>query len=116
MRERTFWMITIILLIWAALFLVAANAVRSHAQNPLAQFAAHNNALATAERDAKDEVGSTRGRRLVRSPQRLFMKSHIQIEDDPRIWQQAAALIDWQISQSRSIGQAQAPGVSAVGP
>ena len=38
---------------------------------------------------------------------RLFMKSHVQIEDDPRIWQQAAALIDWQISQSRSTGQAQ---------
>jgi hypothetical protein len=47
---------------------------------------------------------------------RLFMKSHIQIEDDPHIWQQAAALIDWQISQSRSIGQAQASGLSAVGP
>lgn len=60
MRERTFWMITIMLLIWAALFLVAANAVRSRAQNPLAQHAAHNNALATAERDAKDEMGSTR--------------------------------------------------------
>ena len=31
MRERTFWMIMIMLLIWSALFLVAANAVRSHA-------------------------------------------------------------------------------------
>ena len=60
MRERTFWMITIMLLIWAALFLVAANAVRCHAQNPMAQLAAHNNALATSEPDAKDEVGSTR--------------------------------------------------------
>ena len=47
---------------------------------------------------------------------RLFMKSHIQIEDDPHIWQQIAALIDWQISQSRSIGQAQASRLSAVGP
>ena len=56
MRERTFWMITIMLLIWAALFLVAANAVRCHAQ----QFAAHNNALATSDPDAEDEVGSTR--------------------------------------------------------
>jgi len=54
MRERTFWMITIMLLIWTALFLVAANAVHSQAQNPLAQHAAHNNALATAVRDAKD--------------------------------------------------------------
>ena len=60
MRERTFWMITIMLMIWAALFLVAANAVRSHAENSLPQYAADNNALATAERDAKDEVGSTR--------------------------------------------------------
>jgi hypothetical protein len=59
MRERTLWMIMIMLLIWSALFLVAANAVRSHAQN-LAQHAAHNNALATAVRDAKDEAGSTR--------------------------------------------------------
>jgi len=25
---------------------------------------------------------------------RLFIKSHIEIEDDPRIWEQAAALID----------------------
>ena len=60
MRERTFWMITIMLLIWAALFLVAANAVRSHAQNPLAQHAASNKPLATAEHDEKDELGSTR--------------------------------------------------------
>jgi hypothetical protein len=291
MRERTFWMITMMLLIWTALFLVAANAVHSQAQNPLAQHAAHNNALAIAVRDAKDE-GSTRaatssgphnGRLIVigfvggfvnrddsSHPEvqlaaelrrrysssvyaevfgnhhreaahhqvlewldtdgdgilttnekqrariiiyghswgasetvalarelehrkipvlltiqvdsigkpgeddglippnvanavnfyqpdgffhgrpeitaadpartriignfrmtyndhpitpgnsswfaRSFMKSHIQIEDDPRIWQQVAALIDWQISQSRSIGQGQASGVSAVGP
>jgi hypothetical protein len=27
------------------------------------------------------------------------MKSHIQIEDDPRIWEQAAALIDEQFAQ-----------------
>jgi len=54
MRERKVWMITIMLLIWSALFLVAA---RSHAQNPLAQLAAHNSARATPERDAKDEVG-----------------------------------------------------------
>jgi len=60
MRERTFWMITIMLLIWAALFLVAANAMRSHAQNPLAQHAARNKPLATAEHDEKDELGSTR--------------------------------------------------------
>jgi hypothetical protein len=60
MRERTFWMITILLLIWTALFLVAANAVRSQAQNPLAQHAAHDNALATVEREAKDEAGYTR--------------------------------------------------------
>jgi hypothetical protein len=60
MRERRVWMIMIMLLIWAALFLVAANAVRCHAQNPLAQFAAHNDARATVERDAKDEVGATR--------------------------------------------------------
>src|SRR5580704_14036469 len=57
MRERKVWMITIMLLIWSALFLVAA---RSHAQNPLAQLAAHNSARATPERDAKDEVGSIR--------------------------------------------------------
>jgi hypothetical protein len=56
MRERTFWMITIMLLIWAALFLVAANAVRCDAQ----KFAAHNNALATSDPHAEDEVGSTR--------------------------------------------------------
>lgn len=60
MRERTFWMITIMLLIWAALFFVAANAMRSHAQCPMAQHAAHNHDLATAEPDAKDEVGSAR--------------------------------------------------------
>lgn len=45
---------------------------------------------------------------------RLFMKSHIQIEDDPRIWQRAAALIAEQLAQSGSI--ASAPGISTVAP
>jgi hypothetical protein len=38
---------------------------------------------------------------------RLFMKSHIEIEDDPRIWEQAAVLIDSQLSHSVSARQAQ---------
>jgi len=33
MRERTVWMITIMLLVWSALCLVAFNATHSHAQN-----------------------------------------------------------------------------------
>jgi len=33
MRERRVWMITIMLLVWSALYLVALNATRSHAQN-----------------------------------------------------------------------------------
>lgn len=43
---------------------------------------------------------------------RLFMKSHIQIEDDPRIWQQAAALIDEQLSRASSSDQIQISGNS----
>ncbi|MGA7318010.1 MAG: hypothetical protein WBX22_29050 [Silvibacterium sp.] len=35
------------------------------------------------------------------------MKSHIQIEDDPRIWQQIAALIDEQFSRASSATQMQ---------
>lgn len=31
MRERILWMITIMLLVWSALYLVAFNATRSHA-------------------------------------------------------------------------------------
>ena len=40
---------------------------------------------------------------------RLFMKSHIQIEDDPRIWQQAADLIDEQFAQAVATNGPQAP-------
>jgi len=36
MRERTVWMITIMLLVWSALCLVALNATRSHAQHIIA--------------------------------------------------------------------------------
>ena len=36
MRERTVWMITIMLLVWSALWIVAFNATRSHAQNLVA--------------------------------------------------------------------------------
>jgi hypothetical protein len=46
---------------------------------------------------------------------RLFMKSHIAIEDDPRIWRQVATLIDEQMSGSGSSGHTQAPGVFLVG-
>lgn len=46
---------------------------------------------------------------------RLFMKSHIQIEDDPHIWQQVAALIDSQLSQGASAGQSQVSGIPACG-
>jgi hypothetical protein len=46
----------------------------------------------------------------------LFMKSHVEIEDDPLIWKQAAALIDSQLSQSGSIDQAPGAGVPAIAP
>lgn len=47
---------------------------------------------------------------------RLFMKSHIEIEDDPRIWEQAAALIDSQLSHNASARQAQVSGRPAGTP
>lgn len=40
---------------------------------------------------------------------RLFMKSHIQIENDPRVWQQAADLIYEQFAQPTAANPAQAP-------
>lgn len=40
---------------------------------------------------------------------RLFIMSHIQIEDDSHIWQQAAALIDKQFGQPTATNPAQAP-------
>jgi hypothetical protein len=78
MRERAFWMITIMLMIWAALFLVAANALPSHAENPLAQHAADNNALATAERDHPRFSHSLRSSicqdTLLPAPQRINLR------------------------------------------
>jgi hypothetical protein len=43
---------------------------------------------------------------------RWFMKSHIQIEDDPRIWQHAAELIDEQLSRASSADQMELSGNS----
>jgi pimeloyl-ACP methyl ester carboxylesterase len=45
---------------------------------------------------------------------RFLMKSHIQIEDDPNIWHQAAALIDSLFSQPGTTAQTQLSGTSAV--
>jgi len=39
---------------------------------------------------------------------RVFTKPHIEIENDPRVWAEAASLIDAELSGSRSIAQAQA--------
>jgi pimeloyl-ACP methyl ester carboxylesterase len=41
---------------------------------------------------------------------RFFTKSHIEIENDPRVWTQAATLIDLELSSSRSHGDASNPG------
>lgn len=46
---------------------------------------------------------------------RLFMKSHIQIENDPHIWQKAASLIDSQFSQDGLAGHAEASNTAAAG-
>ena len=43
----------------------------------------------------------------------LFMKSHIQIKDDPRLWQEASALIDSQLSKGEIADQPQVSGVSS---
>jgi hypothetical protein len=39
---------------------------------------------------------------------RVFTKPHIEIENDPRVWAEAASLIDAELSGSRSIARAQA--------
>ena len=40
---------------------------------------------------------------------RVFTKPHIEIENDPRVWTQAASLIDLQLSGARSTAQASLP-------
>jgi hypothetical protein len=34
---------------------------------------------------------------------RVFTRPHIEIENDPRVWTQAASLIDWQLLQERTL-------------
>jgi hypothetical protein len=34
---------------------------------------------------------------------RVFTRPHIEIENDPRVWTQAASLIDWQLLQGRTL-------------
>lgn len=41
---------------------------------------------------------------------RVFTRSHIEIENDPRVWSQAATLIDLELSGSRPAGDAGEPG------
>ena len=61
MRERTVWMITIMLLVWSALYLVALNATRSHAQTLFAlrlhHYAVHAD---TAQRDSDEGTALNR--------------------------------------------------------
>ncbi len=60
MRERTVWMITIMLLVWSALCLVALNAARGHAQNLFA-LRPHHNAVpvSASQRDSDEEAALT---------------------------------------------------------
>ncbi len=61
MRERTVWMITIMLLVWSALYLVALNATRSQAQNLLALRPHQNTVPAnTAQHDSDEGAALTR--------------------------------------------------------
>jgi hypothetical protein len=45
---------------------------------------------------------------------RVFTRPHIEIENDPRVWDQAARLIDLQLSGARSTVQASSPYQSAL--
>jgi hypothetical protein len=73
MRERRVWMITIMLLVWSALYLVALNATRSHAQNLVVLHPDHNTVPADSEQHGSDDGAFTStaihgsGRRRLRS-------------------------------------------------
>jgi hypothetical protein len=59
MKERTFWMITIMLLIWTTFFLGTVTALRSHAENLLALSGIYDGALASvAQRNSEDATGT----------------------------------------------------------
>ena len=45
---------------------------------------------------------------------RVFTRPHIEIENDPRVWAQAASLIDQQLSGARSTASASSPYQSAL--
>ena len=61
MRERTVWMITIMVLVWSTLWIVALNATRSHAQNSVALHLVQKAVPASAaQRDSDDGANLTR--------------------------------------------------------
>ncbi len=60
MRERALWMVTIMLLVWSALWIVAASTMRSDAQELSALRTLHNILGAIAQRDAGDGAASNR--------------------------------------------------------
>jgi len=60
MRERRCWMITIMLLVWAALYLVALRAARSYAQEIPTQHTGRNALVSAAQGNVGDGSRSTR--------------------------------------------------------
>jgi hypothetical protein len=50
----------------------------------------------------------------VRRAQKIFNKPHHEIENDPRVWDQAAFLIDSELSNTGSTAQASSPSKSPL--
>lgn len=69
MRERTVWMITIMLLVWSALCLVALDATRGRAENSFAIRPHHNVVPADAtQRNSYEGAAVTRAAARTDSP------------------------------------------------